>query len=131
MEAGKSYLFLRPDRSCCRTCSARPRCSSLCRRGGRKSQYRRQFTAIISSRRVEGSHLRESPAENQKSTTSEVGGRQAWRWILGAGRRDHPPGCSEQYAFPGELIIGTDPPHPNAGGFERAPSVPAAPTQPR
>jgi aconitate hydratase len=120
MEAGKSYLFLRPDRVVLQDVLGQTAMLQF-------MQTRRQRVAVPTSihcdhliqARVEGqSDLRESLAENQevydflKSAAAKYG---AGFWGPGAGIIHQV--VLEQYAFPGELIIGTDSHTPNAGGL--------------
>ena len=120
LEAGKSYLFLRPDRVVLQDVLGQTAMLQF-------MQTRRQHVAVPTSihcdhliqARVEGqSDLRESIAENQevydflKSAAARYG---AGFWGPGAGIIHQV--VLEQYAFPGELIIGTDSHTPNAGGL--------------
>ena len=120
LEAGKSYLFLRPDRVVLQDVLGQTAMLQF-------MQTRRQHVAVPTSihcdhliqARVEGqSDLRESIAENQevydflKSAAAKYG---AGFWGPGAGIIHQV--VLEQYAFPGELIIGTDSHTPNAGGL--------------
>src|SRR5437870_12373058 len=120
MEAGKSYLFLRPDRVVLQDVLGQTAMLQF-------MQTRRQRVAVPTSihcdhliqGRVEGRQdLRESLAENQevydflKSAAAKYG---AGFWGPGAGIIHQV--VLEQYAFPGELIIGTDSHTPNAGGL--------------
>jgi aconitate hydratase len=120
MEAGKSYLFLRPDRVVLQDVLGQTAMLQF-------MQTRRQRVAVPTSihcdhliqARVEGQvDLRESLAENQevydflKSAAAKYG---AGFWGPGAGIIHQV--VLEQYAFPGELIIGTDSHTPNAGGL--------------
>ena len=120
MEAGKSYLFLRPDRVVLQDVLGQTAMRQF-------MQTRRQRVAVPTSihcdhliqARVEGqADLRESLAENQevydflKSAAAKYG---AGFWGPGAGIIHQV--VLEQYAFPGELIIGTDSHTPNAGGL--------------
>jgi len=120
MEAGKSYLFLRPDRVVLQDVLGQTAMLQF-------MQTRRQHVAVPTSihcdhliqARVEGqADLRESLAENQevydflKSAAAKYG---AGFWGPGAGIIHQV--VLEQYAFPGELIIGTDSHTPNAGGL--------------
>jgi len=120
MEAGKSYLFLRPDRVVLQDVLGQTAMLQF-------MQTRRQRVAVPTSihcdhliqARVEGqADLRESLAENQevydflKSAAAKYG---AGFWGPGAGIIHQV--VLEQYAFPGELIIGTDSHTPNAGGL--------------
>ena len=120
MVAGKSYLFLRPDRVVLQDVLGQTGMLQF-------MQTRRQKVAVpttihcdhLIQARVEGqSDLRESIAENQevyeflKSAAAKYG---AGFWGPGAGIIHQV--VLEQYAFPGELIIGTDSHTPNAGGL--------------
>jgi aconitate hydratase A / 2-methylisocitrate dehydratase len=120
MEAGKSYLFLRPDRVVLQDVLGQTAMLQF-------MQTRRQRVAVPTSihcdhliqARVEGqADLRESLAENQevydflKSAAAKYG---AGFWGPGAGIIHQV--VLEQYAFPAELIIGTDSHTPNAGGL--------------
>jgi aconitate hydratase A / 2-methylisocitrate dehydratase len=120
MEAGKSYLFLRPDRVVLQDVLGQTAMLQF-------MQTRRQKVAVpttihcdhLIQARVEGqADLRESLAENQevydflKSAAAKYG---AGFWGPGAGIIHQV--VLEQYAFPGELIIGTDSHTPNAGGL--------------
>src|SRR5882672_9740883 len=120
MEAGKSYLFLRPDRVVLQDVLGQTAMLQF-------MQTRRQRVAVPTSihcdhlvqARVEGSaDLRESLAENQevyeflRSAAAKYG---AGFWGPGAGIIHQV--VLEQYAFPGALIIGTDSHTPNAGGL--------------
>ena len=120
MEAGKSYLFLRPDRVVLQDVLGQTAMLQF-------MQTRRQHVAVpttihcdhLIQARVEGqADLRESIAENQevydflRSAAAKYG---AGFWGPGAGIIHQV--VLEQYAFPGELIIGTDSHTPNAGGL--------------
>src|SRR5256884_2746171 len=120
MEAGKSYLLLRPDRVVLQDVLGQTAMLQF-------MQTRRLRVAVPTSlhcdhliqARVEGqADLRESLAENQevydflKSAAAKYG---AGFWGPGAGIIHQV--VLEQYAFPGELIIGTDSHTPNAGGL--------------
>src|SRR5437016_3446604 len=120
MEAGKSYLFLRPDRVVLQDVLGQTAMLQF-------MQTRRQRVAVPTSihcdhliqARVEGqADLRESLTENQevydflRSAAAKYG---AGFWGPGAGIIHQV--VLEQYAFPGELIIGTDSHTPNAGGL--------------
>src|SRR2546428_9169200 len=118
--AGKSYLFLRPDRVVLQDVLGQTAMLQF-------MQTRRSHVAVpttvhcdhLIQARVEGqADLRESLAENQevydflKSAAAKYG---AGFWGPGAGIIRQV--VLEQYAFPGELIIGTDSHTPNAGGL--------------
>src|SRR6058998_3191302 len=120
MEAGKSYLFLRPDRVVLQDVLGQTAMLQF-------MQTRRAQVAVATTihcdhliqARVEGqADLRDSLAENQevydflKSAAAKYG---AGFWGPGAGIIHQV--VLEQYAFPGELIIGTDSHTPNAGGL--------------
>src|SRR2546430_2107417 len=120
MEAGKSYLFLRPDRVVLQDVLGQTAMLQF-------MQTRRQRVAVPTSihcdhliqARVDGERdLRESLAENQevydflKSAAAKYG---AGFWGPGAGIIHQV--VLENYAFPGALIIGTDSHTPNAGGL--------------
>src|SRR5467141_62361 len=120
MEPGKSYLMLRPDRVVLQDVLGQTAMLQF-------MQTRRQAVAVATTihchhliqARVEGSaDLRESLAENQevyeflRSAAAKYG---AGFWGPGAGIIHQV--VLEQYAFPGELIIGTDSHTPNAGGL--------------
>src|SRR5947209_13437070 len=120
MEAGKSYLMLRPDRVVLQDVLGQTAMLQF-------MQTRRAQIAVATTihcdhliqARVEGqADLRESLAENQevydflKSAAAKYG---AGFWGPGAGIIHQV--VLEQYAFPGELIIGTDSHTPNAGGL--------------
>ena len=120
MEAGKSYLFLRPDRVVLQDVLGQTAMLQF-------MQTRRQHVAVpttihcdhLIQARVEGqADLRESLAENQEVydfLKSAAGKYGAGFWGPGAGIIHQV--VLEQYAFPGELIIGTDSHTPNAGGL--------------
>ena len=120
MEAGKSYLMLRPDRVVLQDVLGQTAMLQF-------MQTRRLRVAVpttihcdhLIQARVEGqADLRESLAENQevydflRSAAAKYG---AGFWGQGAGIIHQV--VLEQYAFPGELIIGTDSHTPNAGGL--------------
>ena len=120
LEAGKSYLLLRPDRVVLQDVLGQTAMLQF-------MQTRRQAVAVATTihcdhliqARVEGSaDLRESLAENQevyeflRSAAAKYG---AGFWGPGAGIIHQV--VLEQYAFPGALIIGTDSHTPNAGGL--------------
>src|SRR5881396_513489 len=120
MEPGKSYLLLRPDRVVLQDVLGQTAMLQF-------MQTRRQRVAVPTSihcdhliqARVEGQvDLRESLAENQevydflRSAAAKYG---AGFWGPGAGIIHQV--VLEQYAFPGELIIGTDSHTPNGGGL--------------
>src|SRR5947209_19409008 len=119
MEAGKSYLMLRPDRVVLQDVLGQTAMLQF-------MQTRRAQIAVATTihcdhliqARVEGqADLRESLTENQevydflKSAAAKYG---AGFWGPGAGIIHQV--VLEQYAFPGALIIGTDSHTPNAGG---------------
>src|SRR5256885_8039988 len=120
LEAGKTYLLLRPDRVVLQDVLGQTAMLQF-------MQTRRLRVAVpttihcdhLIQARVEGqADLRESLAENQevydflKSAAAKYG---AGFWGPGAGIIHQV--VLEQYAFPGELIIGTDSHTPNAGGL--------------
>ncbi len=120
MEPGKSYLLLRPDRVVLQDVLGQTAMLQF-------MQTRRLRVAVpttihcdhLIQARVEGQvDLRESLAENQevydflRSAAAKYG---AGFWGPGAGIIHQV--VLEQYAFPGELIIGTDSHTPNAGGL--------------
>src|SRR5438128_5397122 len=120
MEAGNSYLLLRPDRVVLQDVLGQTVMLQF-------MQTRRLRVAVpttihcdhLIQARVEGQvDLRESLAENQevydflRSAAAKYG---AGFWGPGAGIIHQV--VLEQYAFPGELIIGTDSHTPNAGGL--------------
>jgi aconitate hydratase len=120
MEAGKTYLMLRPDRVVLQDVLGQTAMLQF-------MQTRRQHVAVATTihcdhliqARVEGgSDLRESLNENQevydflRSAAAKYG---AGFWGPGAGIIHQV--VLEQYAFPGALIIGTDSHTPNAGGL--------------
>ncbi|MGH6893004.1 MAG: aconitate hydratase [Dongiaceae bacterium] len=120
LEPGKSYLFLRPDRVVFQDVLGQTGMLQF-------MQTRRDKVAVpttihcdhLIQARVEGrKDLRESLAENNevyeflRSAAAKFG---AGFWGPGAGIIHQV--VLEQYAFPGELIIGTDSHTPNAGGL--------------
>src|SRR5229473_8541068 len=120
MEPGRSYLFLRPDRVVLQDVLGQTAMLQF-------RQTLRQTVAVpttihcdhLIQARVEGARdLQESLAENQevydflRSAAAKYG---AGFWGPGAGIIHQV--VLEQYAFPGELIIGTDSHTPNAGGL--------------
>ena len=120
MEPGRSYLFLRVDRVVLQDVLGQTAMLQF-------QQTRRQHVMVpttihcdhLIQARVEGERdLRESLAENQevydflRSAAAKYG---AGFWGPGAGIIH--PVVLENYAFPGELIIGTDSHTPNAGGL--------------
>jgi aconitate hydratase A / 2-methylisocitrate dehydratase len=120
MEPGRSYLFLRPDRVVLQDVLGQTAMLQF-------RQTRRQTVAVpttihcdhLIQARVEGQRdLTESLAENQevydflRSAAAKYG---AGFWGPGAGIIHQV--VLENYAFPGELIIGTDSHTPNAGGL--------------
>jgi aconitate hydratase len=120
MEPGRSYLFLRPDRVVLQDVLGQTAMLQF-------MQTRRDHVAVpttihcdhLIQARVEGeSDLRESLAENTevydflRSAAAKYG---AGFWGPGAGIIHQV--VLENYAFPGELIIGTDSHTPNAGGL--------------
>src|ERR687892_1013335 len=120
LERGKSYILLRPDRVILQDVLGQTAMLQF-------MQTRRTETAVPTTQhcdhliqaRVEGqSDLRDSLAENQevyeflRSAAAKYG---AGFWGPGAGIIHQV--VLEHYAFPGELIIGTDSHTPNAGGL--------------
>ena len=120
MEAGKSYLLLRPDRVVLQDVLGQTVMLQFL-------QTQRRRVAVpttihcdhLIQARVEGqADLRDSVAENQevydflRSAAAKYG---AGFWGPGAGIIHQV--VLEQYAFPGQLIIGTDSHTPNAGGL--------------
>lgn len=120
MEPGRSYLFLRPDRVVLQDVLGQTAMLQF-------RQTLRQTVAVpttihcdhLIQARVEGARdLQESLAENQevydflKSAATKYG---AGFWGPGAGIIHQV--VLENYAFPGELLIGTDSHTPNAGGL--------------
>jgi aconitate hydratase len=120
MKPGESYLLLRPDRVVLQDVLGQTAMLQF-------RQTQRATVAVpttihcdhlIQARVEGGSDLRESLAENQevydflRSAAARYG---AGFWGPGAGIIHQV--VLEQYAFPGELIIGTDSHTPNAGGL--------------
>jgi aconitate hydratase A / 2-methylisocitrate dehydratase len=120
LEPGKSYLLLRPDRVVLQDVLGQTGMLQF-------MQTRREHVAVpttihcdhLIQARVEGeADLRESLQENQevydflRSAAARYG---VGFWGPGAGIIHQV--VLEQYAFPGELIIGTDSHTPNAGGL--------------
>ncbi len=120
LEPGKSYLFLRPDRVVFQDVLGQTGMLQF-------MQTRRAKVAVpttihcdhlIQARVEGGKDLRESLAENTevydflRSAAARFG---AGFWGPGAGIIHQV--VLENYAFPGELIIGTDSHTPNAGGL--------------
>src|SRR5215469_69045 len=120
MEPGRSYLLLRPDRVVLQDVLGQTAMLQF-------MQTRRNHVAVpttihcdhlIQARVEGGSDLRESLAENTevydflRSAAAKYG---LGFWGPGAGIIHQV--VLEQYAFPGELIIGTDSHTPNAGGL--------------
>src|SRR5262252_6920156 len=120
LEPGKSYLQTRPDRVVFQDVLGQTGLLQF-------MQTRRDKVAVpttvhcdhlIQARHEGGQDLRESLAENQevydflRSAAAKYG---AGFWGPGAGIIHQV--VLEQYAFPGELIIGTDSHTPNAGGL--------------
>src|SRR2546428_6621798 len=120
MEPGRSYLFLRPDRVVLQDVLGQTAMLQF-------RQTRRERVAVpttihcdhLIQARVEGARdLQESLAENQEvydflsSAAAKYG---AGFWGPGAGIIHQV--VLENYAFPGELMIGTDSHTPNAGGL--------------
>ena len=120
MEPGRSYLFLRPDRVVLQDVLGQTAMLQF-------RQTQRDHAVVpttihcdhLIQARVEGERdLRESLAENQevydflRSAAAKYG---AGFWGPGAGIIHQV--VLENYAFPGELLIGTDSHTPNAGGL--------------
>src|SRR5499427_1783475 len=120
LDPGKSYLLTRPDRVVFQDVLGQTGLLQF-------MQTRRDKVAVpttvhcdhlIQARHEGGQDLRESLAENQevydflRSAAAKYG---AGFWGPGAGIIHQV--VLEQYAFPGELIIGTDSHTPNAGGL--------------
>ena len=120
MEPGRSYLLLRPDRVVLQDVLGQTAMLQF-------RQTRRDTVAVpttihcdhLIQARIEGERdLRESLTENQevydflRSAAAKYG---AGFWGPGAGIIHQV--VLENYAFPGELIIGTDSHTPNAGGL--------------
>src|ERR671930_287278 len=120
LERGKSYILLRPDRVILQDVLGQPAMLQF-------MQPRRTRTAVPTTQhcdhliqaRVEGgSDLRESLAENQevynflRTAAAKYG---VGFWEPGAGIIHQV--ALEEYAFPGEMIIGTDSHTPMAGGL--------------
>jgi aconitate hydratase len=120
LEPGKSYLLVRPDRVVFQDVLGQTGLLQF-------MQTRREKVAVpatvhcdhlIQARVEGGSDLRESLAENKevydflRSAAAKYG---LGFWGPGAGIIHQV--VLEQYAFPGELIIGTDSHTPNAGGL--------------
>jgi aconitate hydratase len=120
MEPGRSYLFLRPDRVVLQDVLGQTAMLQF-------RQTRREAVTVpttihcdhLIQARVEGGRdLQESLAENQevydflRSAAAKYG---AGFWGPGAGIIHQV--VLENYAFPGELLIGTDSHTPNAGGL--------------
>src|SRR5499427_1891465 len=120
MQRGKSYVQLRPDRVILQDVLGQTAMLQF-------MQTRRQRTAVpttvhcdhLIQARVQGeSDLRESLAENQevydflRTAAAKYG---VGFWGPGAGIIHQV--ALENYAFPGELMIGTDSHTPNAGGL--------------
>ncbi len=120
MERGKTYVHIRPDRVILQDVLGQTAMLQF-------MQTRRTSTAVpttvhcdhlIQARVAGESDLRESLAENQevydflRTAAAKYG---VGFWGPGAGIIHQV--ALEQYAFPGELIIGTDSHTPNAGGL--------------
>jgi aconitate hydratase len=120
LERGKSYIFLRPDRVILQDVLGQTAMLQF-------MQTRRTRTAVPTTQhcdhliqaRVEGSSdLRDSLAENQevynflRAAAAKYG---VGFWEPGAGIIHQV--ALEEYAFPGEMIIGTDSHTPMAGGL--------------
>src|SRR5919201_2164759 len=120
LERGKSYILLRPDRVILQDVLGQTAMLQF-------MQTRRTRTAVPTTQhcdhliqaRVEGaSDLHESLAENQegynflRTAAAKYG---VGFWEPGAGIIHQV--ALEEYAFPGEMVIGTDSHTPNAGGL--------------
>jgi len=120
MQPGESYLLLRPDRVVLQDVLGQT--AMLQFRQTQRDEVAVPTTIhcdhLIQARVEGGADLRESLAENQevydflRSAAARYG---AGFWGPGAGIIHQV--VLEQYAFPGELIIGTDSHTPNAGGL--------------
>ena len=120
LEPGKSYLFLRPDRVVFQDVLGQTGLLQFMQT--RRAQVAVPTTIhcdhLIQARVEGGQDLRESLAENTevydflRSAAARFG---AGFWGPGAGIIHQV--VLENYAFPGELIIGTDSHTPNAGGL--------------
>jgi aconitate hydratase len=120
MKPGESYLLLRPDRVVLQDVLGQT--AMLQFRQTQRAKVAVPTTIhcdhLIQARNEGASDLRESLAENQevydflRSAAARYG---AGFWGPGAGIIHQV--VLEQYAFPGELIIGTDSHTPNAGGL--------------
>jgi aconitate hydratase len=120
MEPGRSYLFLRPDRVVLQDVLGQTAMLQF-------RQTRRDRVAVpttihcdhLIQARVEGGRdLQESLAENQEVYDFLRSAAAKWGagfWGPGAGIIHQV--VLENYAFPGELLIGTDSHTPNAGGL--------------
>ena len=120
MEPGRSYLFLRPDRVVLQDVLGQTAMLQF-------RQTLRQTVAVpttihcdhLIQARVEGARdLQESLAENQEVYDFLRSAAAKWGagfWGPGAGIIHQV--VLENYAFPGELLIGTDSHTPNAGGL--------------
>src|SRR3990170_1921939 len=120
MESGVSYLFTRPDRVVLQDVLGQTAMLQFMQtRSSAVAVATTQHCDHLIQARVEGqADLRESLAENQEVydfLRSAAGKYGAGFWGPGAGIIHQV--VLEQYAFPGELIIGTDSHTPNAGGL--------------
>ncbi len=120
LEPGKSYLFLRPDRVVFQDVLGQTGMLQFMQTGRDKVAVPTTIHCdhLIQARVGGGKDLRESLAENKevydflRSAAAKFG---AGFWGPGAGIIHQV--VLENYAFPGELIIGTDSHTPNAGGL--------------
>src|SRR3989440_4080918 len=120
MEAGKSYLFLRPDRVVLQDVLGQPGMLQFMQTGRSTSAVPATIHCdhLIQARVAGDIDLRESLDENRevydflRTAAAKYG---VGFWGPGAGIIHQV--VLEQYAFPGELIIGTDSHTPNAGGL--------------
>ncbi|MGH8697340.1 MAG: aconitate hydratase, partial [Burkholderiales bacterium] len=117
---GKSYLQLRPDRVVFQDVLGQTGMLQFMQTGRERVAVPTTIHCdhLIQARREAASDLKESLAENTevydflRSAAAKYG---AGFWAPGAGIIHQV--VLEQYAFPGELIIGTDSHTPNAGGL--------------
>ncbi|MGH8621237.1 MAG: aconitase family protein, partial [Burkholderiales bacterium] len=117
---GKSYLQLRPDRVVFQDVLGQTGMLQFMQTGRERVSVPTTIHCdhLIQARREAASDLKESLAENTevydflRSAAAKYG---AGFWAPGAGIIHQV--VLEQYAFPGELIIGTDSHTPNAGGL--------------
>jgi len=120
LEAGRSYLFLRPDRVVLQDVLGQTGMLQFMQTGRQQVAVPTTIHCdhLIQARLTGETDLRDSLAENQevyaflRSAAARYG---AGFWPPGAGIIHQV--VLENYAFPGELIIGTDSHTPNAGGL--------------